>query len=178
MADAVTKRPAAARAGGARPKSRDVPGRDRPLAKADYEALAEFRFALRKFLDFSQGAAQAAGLTPQQHQALLAIKGYSGREEVTVSELAARLLLRHHSAVELIDRLERLGLIRRRSDPADQRRVLVSVTAKAERLLGSLSATHLEEIRRLGPYLAALLERFGRKQDPPGHLRVKGAAAY
>ena len=162
MAIAMTKRPVATKAGQARSKPRAAPSHARPLAKADYEALAEFRFALRKFLDFSQGAAHAAGLTPQQHQALLAIKGYPGRDEVTVSELAGRLLLRHHSAVELIDRLERLDLIRRRPDPADHRRVLVGVTAKADQLLGSLSATHLEEIRRLGPYLAALLEQFGR----------------
>lgn len=159
----MTRQPETAKAGQGQSKSRGAASAGRPLAKADYEALAEFRFALRKFLDFSQGAARSAGLTPQQHQALLAIKGYAGREEVTVSELAARLLLRHHSTVELIDRLARLGLIRRREDPADHRRVLVGVTAKAERLLNSLSATHLEEIHRLGPYLAALLERFGEK---------------
>ena len=81
----------------------------RPIVKADYEALAAFRHALREFLDFSQEAARRAGLTPQQHQALLAIKGYPGREVVTVSELAERLLLRHHSAVGLLDRLEILG---------------------------------------------------------------------
>lgn len=134
----------------------------RPIAKADYVALAEFRFALRKFLDFSQVAAQKAGLTPQQHQALLAIKGFAGADEVTVSELAERLILRHHSVVELVDRLARLGLVRRMSDPEDHRRVLVSLTTKAERLLNGLSATHLEEIHRLGPYLAALLSRFGQ----------------
>jgi DNA-binding MarR family transcriptional regulator len=134
----------------------------RPIAKGDYVALAEFRFALRKFLEFSQDAAQKAGLTPQQHQALLAIKGFAGADEVTVGELAERLLLRHHSVVELVDRLGRLGLVRRLSDPDDHRRVLVSLTAKAERLLGGLSATHLEEIHRLGPYLASLLDRFGQ----------------
>jgi DNA-binding MarR family transcriptional regulator len=134
----------------------------RPIAKADYVALAEFRFALRKFLDFSQVAAQKAGLTPQQHQALLAIKGFAGADEVTVSELAERLILRHHSVVELVDRLARLGLVRRMSDPEDHRRVLVSLTTKAERLLNGLSATHLEEIHRLGPYLASLLGRFGQ----------------
>ena len=135
----------------------------RPIAKADYVALAEFRFALRKFLDFSQVAAQKAGLTPQQHQALLAIKGFAGADEVTVSELAERLILRHHSVVELVDRLARLGLVRRLSDPEDNRRVLVSLTTKAERLLNGLSATHLEEIHRLGPYLASLLSRFGQE---------------
>ena len=132
----------------------------RPIIKADYESLAAFRHALREFLDFSQEAARRAGLTPQQHQALLAIKGYPGREVVTVSELAERLLLRHHSTVGLLDRLESLGLVRRKPDPKDGRRVLIALTAKAERLLASLSATHLEEIRRLGPSLAGLLDRF------------------
>jgi DNA-binding MarR family transcriptional regulator len=134
------------------------------MAKSDYEALAAFRLALRQFLDFSQGAARRAGLTPQQHQALLAIKGYPGREVVTVRELAERLLLRHHSAVGLLDRLEGLGLVRRKADPEDGRRVLIALTAKAERLLAGLSATHLEEIRRLGPSLGALLDRFARDE--------------
>ena len=135
------------------------------IAKSDYEALAAFRHALRQFLDFSQVAARRAGLTPQQHQALLAIKGFPGREVVTVRELAERLLLRHHSAVGLLDRLEGLGLVRRKTDPDDRRRVLIALTAKAERLLAGLSATHLEEIRRLEPSLAALLDRFARRED-------------
>ena len=134
----------------------------RPIAKADYVALAEFRNALREFLAFSETAARAAGLTSQQHQALLAIKGFAGGDDLTVSEMADRLLLRHHSAVELADRLGRLGLVRRRADLKDQRRVLISLTAKAERILNGLSATHLEEIRRVGPYLAALFDRFGK----------------
>jgi DNA-binding MarR family transcriptional regulator len=132
------------------------------IGKSDYEALAEFRYTLRRFLAFSQSAAREAGLTAQQHQALLAIKGCPGGDQVTVSELAGRLLLRHHSVVELIDRLARLGLVLRRVDPADRRRVLVSLSAKAEHLLDGMSATHLEEIRRLGPSLAALVERFGK----------------
>lgn len=134
--------------------------RARPITKVDYVALAEFRAALRRFLDFSQAAARAAGLTPQQHQALLAIKGYAGADEITVSDLADRLLLRHHSVVELVDRLGRLGLIKRRTDPRDRRRVRIVLTRKAERLLTSLSTAHLEEIRQLGPYLAALNSRF------------------
>jgi len=138
----------------------DLPEGPRPIVKADYEALAAFRHALREILDFSQEAARHAGLTPQQHQALLAIKGYPGREVVTVRELAERLLLRHHSAVGLLDRLEGLGLVRRKPDPKDGRRVLIALTAKAERLLASLSVTHLEEIRRLGPSLGGLLDRF------------------
>jgi len=148
-----------------RPRSRQAASRSGAIGKADYEALAEFRHALREFLDFSQAAARQAGLAPQQHQALLAIKGYPGRDEVTVKELAERLLLRHHSAVELIDRLEALGLLRRKPDPEDGRRVRVALTAKAERRLADLSATHLEEIRRLGPGLRLLLGRFAKNRD-------------
>jgi DNA-binding MarR family transcriptional regulator len=145
--------------------SRQAAPRSRAIIKADYQALAEFRHALRQFLDFSQEAARQAGLAPQQHQALLAIKGYPGRDEVTVKELAERLLLRHHSTVELIDRLEGLGLLRRKADPDDGRRVRVALTAKAERRLADLSATHLEEIRRLGPTLGMLLGRFAKSRD-------------
>ena len=148
-----------------RPPSRQAASRSPAIVKADYEALAEFRHALREFLDFSQAAARQAGLAPQQHQALLAIKGYPGRDEVTVKELAERLLLRHHSAVELIDRLEALGLLRRKPDPEDGRRVRVALTAKAEGRLADLSATHLEEIRRLGPGLRLLLGRFAKNRD-------------
>jgi len=138
--------------------------RTRPATEvdeSDYQALAEFRFALRRFLAFSEEAARAAGLTPQQHQALLAIRGYPTRDRVTVSELAERLMIRHHSAVELIDRLSRAGLIVRAGDPADRRRVQIALTAKAQRKLKGLAAAHLEELRRLGSALPGLLERLG-----------------
>ena len=82
----------------------------------DYQALAQFRFQLRKFLSFSEAAAHQAGLTPQQHQALLAIKGFSGAEPVSVGDLAEFLLVRHHTAVELVDRITRLGLLKRIAD--------------------------------------------------------------
>jgi DNA-binding MarR family transcriptional regulator len=142
----------------------DMAGRkQRDVNEAEYQALAEFRFALRSFLVFSETAAEAAGLTPQQHQALLAIKGYPGRDQVTVSELAERLLIRHHSAVELIDRLSRGGLIVRKPDPVDRRRVYISLTPKATRKLRTLSAAHLEELRQLGSVLPGLLERLGMR---------------
>ncbi|MET1026143.1 MAG: MarR family transcriptional regulator [Dongiaceae bacterium] len=129
------------------------------LPKADYEALADFRFNLRRFLDFSQRAARDVGLTPQQHQALLSIMGQPGRETVTIGELAAHLLIQHHSAVELSNRLEALGLVRRQPDPADGRRVLLALTPAARGLLARMSAIHLEELRRIGPQLADLLAR-------------------
>ena len=131
------------------------------LKPEDYRLLAEFRRLLRQFLVFSEQQALEVGLAPQQHQALLAIKGFGGRGRATVGGLAGRLLLRHHSAVGLVDRLCDLGLVLRRTDPRDRRRVLLSLTAKAERVLGGLSAVHLEEIRRLRPFLADLLAKLG-----------------
>lgn len=126
------------------------------LMDEDYEALAMFRHALRRFLAFSEAAAQEAGMTPQQHQALLAIRGSPNRS-VSVGELAEQLLIRHHSAVELADRLAHAGLLRRQADTADRRRVRLLLTPRAEDLLTELSATHREELRRLRPMLVKLL---------------------
>lgn len=131
------------------------------LTKAEYETLADFRYQLRRFRNFSQSAARAGGLTSRQHQALLSIIGQPGREVATIGELADHLLIRHHSAVELTDRLEALGLVHREHDRDDKRKVLISLTPRARRLLARMSAMHLEELRRLGPQLAQLLARFG-----------------
>src|SRR5580704_6134705 len=97
--------------------------RSRQILKSQYEALAAFRFALRRFIRFSENAAQAAGITAQQYQALLAIKGFPGRDTITVGELAERLQLRHHSAVGLIDRLAAEKLVVRLPSAEDRRRV-------------------------------------------------------
>jgi DNA-binding MarR family transcriptional regulator len=129
------------------------------LDKADYESLAEFRYLLRQFAAFSQDAAQAADLTPQQHQALLAIKGFPGREQASIGELAERLNIRHHSVVGLVDRLVDKGLLRRHIDAADRRRVQVGLTAKAQTLLARLTRAHREELRRLAPLLQTLLKQ-------------------
>jgi DNA-binding MarR family transcriptional regulator len=128
------------------------------LDKADYERLSAFRYELGRFLAFSQAAAEAAGLTPQQHQALLAIKGYPGRDEVTIGELAERLGLKHHSAVGLVDRLAARGLVCRHAGSADRRAVLVALTDEAEALLAGLSRTHRRELARLSPVLTHLLQ--------------------
>jgi DNA-binding MarR family transcriptional regulator len=129
----------------------------------DYRTLAGFRYLLRHFLGFSETAARSAGLTPQQHQALLAIKGFPGGTEVTIHDLAAQLCIRHHSAVELVDRLVGSGLVVRRVDPADRRRVLLDLTVAAERRLADLSVTHLDELRRLRPALMEILDLLGEK---------------
>jgi len=131
----------------------------RRLAKADYATLAEFRYLLRQFSAFSEDAARDAGLTAQQHQALLAIKGFPGREAATIGELAERLNLKHHSVVGLVDRLAGRGLIHREHDKADRRRVIVLLTPRAETLLLGLSLVHRDELRRLAPMLRELLEK-------------------
>lgn len=128
---------------------------DIAILPTHYRVLAKFRVALRTFLAFSQSAARREGLTPQQHQALLAIKG-SGWP-MTVGDLAAQLLIRHHSAVELSGRLARAGLLDRATDPADGRKVLLSLAPEAEDRLRRLSAIHLQELRAMRPALADLL---------------------
>ncbi len=130
------------------------------LGQTDYAALAAFRHALRRFTAFSADAAQAAGLTPQQHQALLAIKGSPAGEPMGVGDVAKSLLIRPQSAVELVDRLMALGLVAREADPADHRRVQVVLTPRAEETLEQLSADHLRELRAIRPALLSLLQLF------------------
>ena len=133
-------------------------GRDAPpLTLRDYRRLAEFRWLLRRFLAFSEAAATTAGLTPRQHQALLAIKGAPEGVAPTVGHLAERLAIRANSAVELTDRLAAAGLVTREPAPADRRRVVLALTPAAERHLAALSAEHLRELRRLRPALLAIL---------------------
>jgi DNA-binding MarR family transcriptional regulator len=132
----------------------------RQLADADYERLAEFRYLLRQFLIFSEDAAEQAGLTAQQHQALLAIKGFGRDRPLTTGDLAERLGIRHHSAVGLIDRLLSKALVKRQSGSEDRRQVLLTLTPKAESLLAKLSAAHRDELERLAPLLQTLLTHF------------------
>src|SRR5688572_33499500 len=126
------------------------------LSKADYEALAEFRYALRKFLGFSEAAAREHGVTPQQYQALLAIEGFPGRNWVTVGELAEQMRIAHHSAVGLVDRMQSMRLVTRRAVREDRRRVRVTLTAKGLKLLERLYRVHREELRSSGSQLAVL----------------------
>ena len=147
-------------------KTRTGRRRVEPLGAADYRTLAEFRYLLRQFLAFSEDAALRSGLTPQQHQALLAIKGFPGRDRVTVGELAERLGIRHHSAVGLVDRLAARALVRRQVDSADRRQVRIELTQQAEKRLARLSLAHRDELRRLSPLLRAVLKQLsgGRKR--------------
>lgn len=135
-------------------------GRPAKLAPEAYRTLADFRYQIRRFLEFSAAAARAADLAPRQHQALLALKGFSGdAAPPTIGNLAERLLIQHHSAVELVDRLVESGLVVRTQDPADRRRVLLHLTETAEARLAELSAAHLDELRRLRPALLEILRR-------------------
>ncbi len=125
----------------------------------DYRSLAEFRFAIRRFLAFSEAAAAKAGLTSQQHQALLTIKGLGESNGLSVGELAGRLLVRQHTAAELANRLAEAGLIHRQPDPSDGRRVLLLLTPESERRLQSLSGIHRDEINAMAPELVSILAR-------------------
>jgi DNA-binding MarR family transcriptional regulator len=127
------------------------------ISKVDYQRLSQFRYLIRCFLEFSQTRAHDAGLTARQHQALLAIKGFPGEGSVTVGDLAERLRIRHHSAVELINRLCEAGLVARDQDKDDHRRVLLRLTERADDCLAELSAAHLDELSRIEPMLRRLL---------------------
>jgi DNA-binding MarR family transcriptional regulator len=137
-------------------------GKRRPVVNDEgYRTLAAFRHGLRQFLAFSEEAARDAGLTPQQHQAILAIKGHARDEAMSVGDLAEHLLVRHNSAVELVNRLASARLVTRTADKADRRRVTLALTAKAEKILAALSAAHLAELKRSGPLLVDLVGRIG-----------------
>jgi DNA-binding MarR family transcriptional regulator len=134
-------------------------GRRAEITRAEYQALSEFRYLLRRFLEFSQNAARGVGLQPRQHQALLAIKGFPQDGPVSVGDLAERLRIRHHSAVELVDRLSEAGLVVRQHDENDQRRVILNLTERADAYLAELSAVHLDELSRIEPMLTRILSR-------------------
>jgi DNA-binding MarR family transcriptional regulator len=131
--------------------------RSAALSGTDYELLAAFRHELREFLHFSEQAARAAGLHPQQHQALLVIRGFPQRDFVTVGELALKLKIKPHSAVGLVARMETEGLVTKAADPEDRRRVLIRTTSRGELALKHLSATHKAELARVGPALKEIL---------------------
>jgi DNA-binding MarR family transcriptional regulator len=133
--------------------------KEKHLTEEDYRVLAEFRFLLRNFLAFSEEAAREAGLAPQQHQALLAIKGFPGDAPPSMGDLAERLGIRHHSAVGLADRLAAAGWLRRDADAVDARRVTLSLTKAGEAKIAALSSAHREELRKLAPMLRQVLAR-------------------
>ncbi len=143
------------------------------LKVADSEVLlrtlAEFRYELRRFLHFSEGAATEAGLQPQQHQLLLQVAGAPAGETVTIAYAAERLSLRHHSVVELVNRSEREGLLVRVADKADGRRAILLATPKGEQeVLRRLAADHARELHELAPRLAKALKRISKHAGAGG----------
>lgn len=129
----------------------------REFSLTDYRALAEFRYELRKFIHFSEQTARTAGIEPQQQQLLLVVKGMAEGKLPTISYIAERLQLQHHSTVELVDRLEERELVKRRRDEQDQRRVLVEITQQGEEILQELSFHNLEELQTAAPLLVRTL---------------------
>jgi DNA-binding MarR family transcriptional regulator len=139
------------------------------VVPVDFQALAELRYQIRVFVSFSEEAARAQGIEPKQHQLLLAIKGLPADMRPTVRVLAERLRLRHHSVVELLNRLERTGLAERTPSPTDGREILVRVTAAGDRILRKLSEAHQEELQTTGQLLQALETVMQRKSRKASH---------
>jgi DNA-binding MarR family transcriptional regulator len=138
-----------------------------PLADEEYIKLLAFRTGLRQFLRWSEDQAATVGLTPAQHQLLLAIRGHPDSRGPSVGELADYLCTRHHSAVQLIDRTEQLGLIaRHRSDSDDRRIVRLTLTKTGRDKLTLLSTTHVEELRQLATLVNALVDPSTAGQTP------------
>ncbi|MFO1502981.1 MAG: MarR family transcriptional regulator [Steroidobacteraceae bacterium] len=119
------------------------------MNKTDLEALAEFRYQLRRFLRFSEDLVQREGLTPLQYQLMLQIRGFPGRNWASVGELAERLQAKHHGTVALVSRCEEAGLVRREKDPDDRRAVRVHLTASGEQQLAKLARLHRDELASL-----------------------------
>lgn len=139
------------------------------LSTAEYQALAEFRYQLRKFLTFSEQAARAVGLEPQQHQLLLMLRAALAQGKVTNGDLAERLKIQHNSTVELINRMVERNLVQRCRDEQDQRRVLITLAPHGEEGLRRLSLLHRAELRLAGPALVRALQTIS------GHCPVEQA---
>jgi DNA-binding MarR family transcriptional regulator len=128
------------------------------LSKNEYETLASFRCAARKMLARGDEAARQLGITPQQNEALLVLQGFPGRDYATIGELAEWLLIRHHSAVGLVDRLEAQGLVKRKQSTEDRRTVYVHLTAKGRNLIGKMGSIYRDELSMAGPDLRKRVE--------------------
>lgn len=142
------------------------------LTLEEYRALAEFRYQVRRFLSFSEDQVRAAGMEPQQHQLLLAIRGLPEGATATIGELARRLQLKHHSTVELVNRLEKLEYVNREPGRQDRRQVIVHLTRSGANVLRKLSLAHHQELEIAGPRLAKALRTIERQ-----HGEKRGTAA-
>ena len=147
------------------------------ITKADYEAQAAFRYALRQFLSASEQRARASGLTIQQYLALLAIKGYPDRDYVTIGELAERLQIRHHSAVGLVDRLVAQSLVSRQPAPQDRRQVFVNLTSRGEEILERLARANRKQLHHLEPLIKEMLENLNQDEEGESSTADRSAGA-
>src|SRR5262245_57309058 len=141
--------------------------KSRRVDPVDYRTLALLRYHVRRFLRSREVAARAAGVAPQHHLLLLQVKGLEGERLATVGALAERLQLRHHTVVELVDRLTRRGMVARRRVPSDRRQVIVELRPAGQRVLEKLARHSLDELRAEGPALVAALKRLigGPRRD-------------
>ncbi len=145
---------------------------------SDYQHLAEFRYQIRRFQRFSEDTARRAGIEPQHHQIMLAIKGKPAGEESRIGYLAERLQIQHHSAVELVDRLVKKGLIARTRSAEDRREVLVRLTPRGEQVLGELTAHTSAELRSAAPALVAILRKLAlRPRTGSSRRRIQSATS-
>jgi len=141
------------------------------LTLSDYQALAEFRYQIRRFQRFSEESARRAGIEPQHHQIMLAIKGRPAGEEPRIAYLAERLQIQHHSAVELLDRLASKGLITRSRSSEDRREVYVKLTPRGEQMLGELTLHTSAELRSAAPSLVIVLRKLASRHQTPSRTR-------
>ncbi len=151
-------------------------GRSGEINSSDYQSLAEFRYHIRRFLRFSEQAAREAGVEPQQHQLMLAVKGMPDGVLATISELAERLQIQHHSTVELVDRLAKRGFVSRKRGSEDRRQVIVQLSAKGEKLLRDLSLHHRDELKEEGTELISSLRKLMTSLGKPARTAKKGSA--
>jgi DNA-binding MarR family transcriptional regulator len=135
----------------------------RGILYPNYKLMAEFRYQIRRFLRFSEDTARAAGLEPQQYQLMLALKGMSADVHPRVGEIAERLQIQHHSTVELVDRLARRGLIKRRRSDSDRREVMLELTPRGDKVIQEIGLRHWAEYREMAPHLIVSLKKVIRE---------------
>jgi len=146
------------------------------VALSDYRALAAFRYEIRKFLAFSERASRGHGIEPQQHQLLLAVKGFPSNARPTIGNIAERLCVEHHTTVGLVDKLEERGFVRRERSTEDRREVFLELTVSGAALLRKLSVLHRDQLLRVGPHMVSSLDSILSTYGVPRSVRpVNGA---
>jgi DNA-binding MarR family transcriptional regulator len=135
------------------------------MTKSQFEMMAELRYELRKFMRFSEHAARESGCSPQQYQALLAIKGFPGREQITIGELADKMQIQHHSAVGLANRLVKERYVRRIASEEDRRKVFLELTSEGQATIEYLARIHREQWRNMAPHLKSMLSQLRDESD-------------